>query len=582
MNYEELLLPGYQVDPVTGAWTTLPWPGDPSLVWTDPERLALLPDSLGPHIVLWGERWLKNPTTGEPWRYTPGQKRFLHMWYQVDPTTGRKRWRTGTKRGSKGTGKDPFGASIALAEFCGPVAFDRIQDGVILGKPHPQALVQLAANSLRQASQMLHTANAMISDELRQAVGIDVGMTRTLIPGGAKLELLTASEKSAEGNPVTAVILNESHHMTESSGGAKIERVARRNAGKSPVTIQARVLELTNAHAPGADSVAERSFDAWCEQQSLPEELRDILYDSIEARPGLDLSNPEDILAGLNQSYMDAPWIDKQRIVAEILDARNSAAESIRFYFNGLAAAEDAWVDPRAFDDCARADIIVGQGEKIAMFLDCSKSSDATTLSACRLSDGHVISLGGWRKPKGSNDESWLAPREQVDAVVREAFEFYNVAWFGVDPSPATDDETEHLYWMPTIDMWHRDFQKKLPVWATPGAGGHSVLFDMRLSSSGASRRNQLFTEAAMQTQIDIEQDKTLTHDGNPMLRNHVHNARRRPNKWGISLGKVNRSSQNLVDYAVTMVGARMGRQLAMRSPKVTTTKTRGSRRIRL
>ena len=166
--------------------------------------------------------------------------------------------------------------------------------------------------------------------------------------------------------------------------------------------------------------------------------------------------------------------------------------------------------------------------------------------------------------------------------MVREACEFYDVQWFGVDPSPATDEETEHLYWMPLIDRWHQDFQRHLKVWATPGAGGHSVLFDMRMSTSGAVRRNRQFTEAAMQTQVDIEEEKTLTHDGDPMLRLHVHNARRRPNQWGISLGKINRSSDKLVDYAVTMVGARMGRQIALRSPKVKATRRRGARMVKM
>ena len=82
-----------------------------------------------------------------------------------------------------------------------------------------------------------------------------------------------------------------------------------------------------------------------------------------------------------------------------------------------------------------------------------------------------------------------------------------------------------------------------------------------------------------MQTQLDIEEEKTLTHDGNPMLRTHVHNARRRPNQWGTSVGKINRSSDKLVDYCVTMIGARMGRMLALRSPKVKNPgKTQGSR----
>ena len=87
-----------------------------------------------------------------------------------------------------------------------------------------------------------------------------------------------------------------------------------------------------------------------------------------------------------------------------------------------------------------------------------------------------------------------------------------------------------------------------------------------------------MFTEAAMQTAIDIDEEGTLTHDGDAMLRAHVHNARRRPNQWGVSLGKINRSSNKLVDYAVTMIGARMGRTTVLNSGKTTAGKRRGAR----
>lgn len=574
------VVPGYRIDPETGAWVTLPWPGDPSLPLNHPERLALLPPSLGPQIILWGEHWLIHHLTGGPWRLTAGQKRFLHMWYSIDPKTGRYVYRSGAKRGAKGTGKDPFQAFIANAEMCGPVEFAGFAaNGMPAGRPRRLGKVQLAANSLTQAKEVLEVANAMLSPQLIRKLNIDRGMTRTLVPStGSKIEVVTSAESSNEGAPTTASLINESHHMLERTPGAKAAEVARRNVAKSPSYIQARSLEFTNAHLQGENSVAEQTYEAWQEQVAGLVPYKDILYDSVEYDPRLNILEIDQLRIGLQQAYSDAPWKDPEDYVPVILDRRTTPGETVRFYLNGLGGAEDSWVDPAKFDARARPDIIIDEGEKIAMFLDCSKSTDATTLSACRLSDGHVISLGGWRRPHGARGADWLAPREVVDAVVREAFSFYDVVWFGVDPSPAQDDEAEHLYWIPTIDAWHRDFQKKLKVWATPGAGGHSVLFDMRMSQPGAVRRNQRFTEAAMQTSADIEEDQTLTHDGDAMLRAHVHNARRRPNQWGVSLGKINRSSDKLVDYAVTMVGARMGRQLALRSSKVNANKRKGAR----
>lgn len=570
------LPPGYFVDPWngTGAWCSVPWPTDPD------EKQAISRSSLGPAIIKWAQWETDEPglidyLTGEPWRFTDGQKRFLILWYAVTPL-GRWMYRSGVKRGAKGTGKDPFFASMCDIELIGPCRFAGWDDsGRPVGEPHRLPLVQIATNSEAQSKDVLRVANAMLPHETREHYGIDCGETRTIVLGGGRMELLTASEKSSEGDPATFIGLNESHHMTETSGGHKVAEVARRNVGKSPSELQARLCEYTNAHMQGMDSVAERSYTAWQAQVSGRAKRADILYDSIEAPPDTDIYDDESRMRGLQAAYMDADWADLERLSDEMLDPRTTVGDSIRYYLNGLATAEDAWVDPRRFDDLAQPNLVVGDGERIAMFLDCSKSTDATGLVASRLSDGHVIQLGVWQRPHGERGKGWLAPRHEVDAVVRAAMDRYEVCWFGVDPSPARDDEDESLYWMTLADQWHRDFRDKLPLWATSGAQiGNSVLFDMRLSQRGGAERVKQFTQAAMQVAQEVDEDGTLSHDGSAALRTHVHNARRRPNQWGVSLGKINRESSYLVDLAVCMVGARMGRRLALNSGKLRRKKT--------
>jgi hypothetical protein len=584
------LLPGYYVDPwrETGAWCSIPWPR------SDEAKLALLTNSLGPQIIDWAEGRTKVPglthyQTGAKWKFTDGQKRFLILWYAYDPITGRWLYRSGVKRGAKGTGKDPFGAAWCLIELLGPSRLAK-RKGRWVGVRHRMPLVQIASNSEAQSKDVLRVANAMLSKVTRMHFGIDAGETRTIVAGGGRLEVLTASEKSSEGDPATAIMLNESHHMTQSSGGHVLAAVARRNVGKSPAWIQARVLEFTNAHVPGADSVAEQSYNAWQAQVGGHTKRTDILYDSIEAPPTINLHDDASRMAGLRAAYMDAHWSDLERLSDEVLDPRTTVADSIRYYLNGLAIAEDAWIDPRAFDALGRPAEVVKDREQIVMFLDCSKSSDATGLVACRLSDGHVFTLGVWERPHGwPQNKRWLAPKHEVDAAVRGAMKKYRVVWFGVDPSPAVeDDDVETLYWMPLIDEWHRDFRKILPIWATSGEKiGHSVLFDMRISQHGGRERNKLFTAAAMQTVEDIEgtegapidpqaPDLPLTHDGHPVLRQHAHNARRRTNPWGVSCGKVSRDSDKKVDLAVCMIGARMGRRIALNSGKLTPKKQPG------
>ena len=580
MPDNDLLLPGYRIDPVSGAWVTLPWPTDPDA------RQELARRSLGPQIIQWsegnsrdGQPGLTDYQTGLPWQWTPGQKRFLILWYAVGED-GRFLYRSGVKRGAKGTGKDPFAAAVCNCELLGPVeVYDVDESGHPYGRARGFPLVQVLSNSEAQSKDVLRIANGMWSQYAREWYGLDVGETRTLIKAtGARFEIPPSSEASGEGDPATFVAINESHHMTPSNGGSRIAAMGRRNVAKSPKHIGARLLECTNAHAQGNESVAEASFLAWQEQQA-PDYSgrRDLLYDSVEAPPSTDLLTEEGRMAGIAAAYCDAHWIDRQRINDEICDRRTPPGDAIRYYLNGLGAEAEAWIEPPRFDALAAPGTVVADGERIAMFLDCSKSQDSTALVACRLSDMFCFVPFGdsvWHRPHGwPRARPWLAPREVVDARVRACFDRWKVCWFGVDPSPARDSDDEHLYWMQVIDSWHRDLGPKLPVWATGGAvRGSSVLFDMRLSSYGGKERNQMFTLAAQLVARWIDEEGRagpLRHDGNPTLRTHTHNARRRPNAWGVSLGKVTRDSSKLVDAAVCMVGAVMGARIALNSGKL-------------
>jgi hypothetical protein len=559
----------------TVALMTLPWP----------ERVEDLPVSLGPSLIAWAE-WrtyaetgvpgLINHQTGDPWSFTPGQRRFLHQWYAFDPETGRWLFRRGVKRGAKGTGKDPFGAAWCILELIGAVRLTE-RDGVWVGERHRVPLVQIASNSSDQSKDVLRVANAMLPAETREYFSIDTGETRTILKDtGGRLEVLTASEESSEGDPATAIFMNETHHMTKTNGGHKVAKVARRNVGKSPAYLQARMLDATNAHLQGEESVAEQTYAAWQLQAEGKAARRDILYDSIEAPPQTDMMDEASRQAGLRAAYCDAPWADLDRLEGEMLDPETPVADSVRYYLNGLGDREDAWVSPGKVIAQRRqppdGEALCPPGAQIAMFLDCSKSFDTTGLVGCRLSDGFTFEIGSWAKPPGDRGRNWLAPRELVDAKVRTAFEVWKPEWFGVDPSPAKDDSDEALYWQAVIDGWHRDFRKRLRVWATPGNAmktGNSVLFDMRIKTLGGPQRNEQFTVAAMRLAREVDEEGVFRWAGSARMLTHFLNARRRPNPWGVSLGKVTRDSSAHVDLAVCAVGANMGRRIVLNSGKV-------------
>ena len=574
----ELLLPGYKIDEETGAWWTLPWPTDPD------ERLHIASNSLGPALIDWSEGRTEEPGLihyqfGTPWQWTRFQKRFLILWYYVN-TEGRYEYRSGIVRGAKGTGKDPFAAGMCDCELVGPVEFFDWDDktGQPLGRRRGFPLVQVMSNSQEQSKDVLRVANAMWSQEAREYYRLDCGETRTVIKeSGGRFEIPPAAEESGEGDPATFVALNETHHMSKSNGGSRVANMGRRNVGKSPSYIQARMCEYTNAHRQGSDTEGEKAFKAWQKQQAPGYKgKRDILYHSIEAAPPFDILTEAGRKRGLQQAYLDADWNDIERKSDEIADDRTSVADSIRFYLNGLATEEDAWVEPDKFAALAEQKT-VADGDRIAMFLDCSKSGDATGLVACRLDDMYAFLPGAtcvWSKPHGwPQAKRWLAPREEVENAVRVAMDKYEVVWFGIDPSPAEDDDSEALYWRDMIDRLHRDFRDILPLWATPGdVRGNSVLFDMRLSQFGGVIRNQQFTESAEMVQKWIDEDGlegVFRHDGHPMLAQHVYQAKLRPNQWGVSLSKVTRDSSKHIDLAVCMVGAVMGARIALNSGRL-------------
>jgi hypothetical protein len=342
--------------------------------------------------------------------------------------------------------------------------------------------------------------------------------------------------------------------------------VIERNSTKS-ADGQARSLANTNAFEPGEDSVAERTRDAYEAAEAGRAADVGLFYDSLEAPPEAKLTEAW-IEPTLRAVRGDSTWLDIGRLKASILDVRNPPSRSRRFWYNQIAAAEDAWLARYEWDACKRDDLQLVDGDEVVMFFDGSKSDDATGLAACRMSDGLVSTLGVWQKPPNwplpetPGYVPYQVPREDVDGVVANAFARFKVLAFYADPGSGKDDDGE-MYWDTYLDRWGQTHGKKLLLRAvTAGPKAHAVRWDMR------DRRNQeTFTDAVKRAHEDVLQ-RTLVHDGHKVMRTHVINARRRTNAWGITIGKEHRESARKIDLAVCMVGARMLRRLILNSPK--------------
>ncbi len=536
-----------------------------------PDGRFVLPEfSLGWHVLSWTAEYLQH-SAGTPWRYTPEQARFTLWYYAVSPETNRFLYRDAVFQRLKGHGKDPLAATYAAVEFVGPcrpsgrVAGPNdpsgVPEGQPLGQPHPDPWVMLAAVTQSQTRNTMMIFPGLFSPRAIEEYSIDLGKEVIYAhKGRARIEAVTSSPRALEGSRASWSLINEPHHWLSTNGGHDMAAVIERNATKS-ADGSARTLAITNAYEPGENSVAERTREAWEDAQAGRAVDTGLLYDSLEAPPGAKLTAawaPKVIEAVRG----DATWLDIDRIVASILDVRNPASRSRRFWYNQIVAAEDAWCAPYEWDACARPDLTLSDGDEVVLFLDCSKSDDATGLVACRMSDGHVSTLGVWQRPP--QVDVWNVPREDVDGVVDNAFNRFRVLAFFADPGTGEDQVDGSRYWDRFIDAWAERYGARLLVHATTtGTRRHAVEWDM----GGDRRRQEEFTHAVERAEVDIL-ERQLTHDGHKVMRTHVRNARRRTNAFGITIGKEHRASPRKIDLAVCMVGARMLRRLVITSSK--------------
>lgn len=526
------------------------WRWDKTTGWELPER------SLGWRLLGWCGHWLRD-NAGNPWEFTPEQARFW-LWYYALDERGRYLYHSAVLQRLKGHGKDPFAACVSAAACFGPVRFDGWDaDGNPKADIDDSAWVQLIATSQEQTKNTMKLFPSLMSNpEFRKRFGIQLGRQNVWGLGDrVQIEAITSSYLSIEGGRPTQIIRNETQNWNTSNQGHEMAGAIEGNAAKSPGGA-ARMLDVCNAYRPGEDSVGERVREGWEASQGADATTADfgLLYDSLEAPPDAPLTleaAPDVIRSVAGDSY----WLDTEpdgRIVKSIANPSNPPSESRRKWYNQITATADAWVLPADWDQC-KAALEVADGEQIVMFLDASKSDDATALIGCRVSDGHVFRIGIWQRPANAKPHEWLVDRDDVDYRVLEAEKKWTVVAFWADLSDARDDETGERYWEAYADGWGTAFGRRLRMPAVlTGPSKHPINWDMRNPAHAKT-----FTEHAERFASDVS-EHAITHDGNELLRQHVRNARRRPGKYGIGLGKEHRESARKVDAAVAAVGARM------------------------
>ncbi|MDT0267987.1 terminase [Streptomyces sp. DSM 44915] len=380
-----------------------------------------------------------------------------------------------------------------------------------------------------------------------ETYGVDLGKEIIYSARGGVIEAVTSSPRSLEGGRATFVIMNETHHWIAANQGHDMAMTIAGNVGKSRGG-GARTVEITNAPLPGEDSVAERSWQAWSKISEGKSRDSGVYYDSVEAPP-IDLSDPDQLRAGIIAARGDAIWLDVDWIISTIYSGHMPRSQSQRMFLNQLVTAEDQLIAPEDWDARAVDEELV-RGDEITLGFDGGRRDDATALVAVRVRDRLAQPLGIWERPDGPAGDGWEVDRQAVDDAVRSAMARYRVSAFFADTA----------LWESYVDAWSEDFRDELLV---KGAPHSAVGRDMRGGLQELTAANERLVSAIENGQL------RHVGDGSPLgktLRRHVLNARRRPNRFGLSFGKESRESARKVDAYAALLLADLARRRLLES----------------
>lgn len=419
--------------------------------WRGPDVPGEFP-SLGFQVADWIESRCAIPDremVGEPFLLTDEQLRFLLNFYRLDPETGRfVFYRGGQLTRPQKWGKGPLSAAVICAEAQGPVLFDGWDaDGEPVGKPWPTPLIQVTAVSEDQTDNVYSALLPMI--ELGALAGEveDTGLGRINLPGGGKIEPVTASAVSRLGQRVTFAVQDQTESWLESNKGRKLADNQRRGlAGMG-----GRWLSTPNAWDPTENSVAQYTAEA---------ERDGVLHDDVEPPDSLSIRNKVERRRALKLVYGDAiagtrdgqrgaiqRWIDVDRVDAECVALLpRDPAQAERWFLNrkqspeGKAFSADAW------------DLLVSEhepeaGSLIVLGIDGARFVDALAVIATEVATGFQWPIIICERPPDAQ-ENYEHPFDEVDGAVSEAVEKFAVWRIYVDPGSSTGNIE------PLVEKW--------------------------------------------------------------------------------------------------------------------------------
>lgn len=462
-------------------------------------------NSLGKEVVTWIENYLchgPGDVQGEEIVLDDEFTDFIYECYALRPD-GRRRIRRAFLSRPKGRAKSELAGMLCCAEALGPVRFDGWDaDREPVGRPIVYPFIRCLATEEGQSGNTYDNVMVMLEHVLEnfgdEFPRLDVGLTRTFLPGGGEIVPSTASNAAKDGGKETYSVFDETH-LYNNPELRKMHATVRRNLTKRK-DADPWSLETSTMYLPGEKSVAEETHNY--AKMIADGRHRDdsLLFDHREAPKDFDWKNDKQLRGALIEVYGPAAeWMDFDRLIRDIRDPQSEEADSRRYFCNQVVASMVQAFDVQQWDALFKK-FVVPKKSLVTVGFDGSKFEDATAFIGTHVLSGHQWVIDIWEKGPQDGDE-WEVPDNEVDEALERTFDLFNVWRVYADPP----------YWETTIDRWTGKYgEKRIFAWWT-------------------HRRQQM--AYALKAYSTSQKSSEISHDGNKQFRAHIANARRQDTK---------------------------------------------------
>jgi phage terminase large subunit-like protein len=339
--------------------------------------------------------------------------------YALRPDDGRRLVRRYVLSRAKGRAKSELAGFICCAEGLGPVRFDHwakrgetswwgyeFERGEPVGRTPRYPFIRCLATEEGQAGNTYDNVEYILAEGriAEEIPGLDIGATRTFLPGGGEIRPCTAGAASKDGGKETFAVGDE-EHLYVLPEHQQMHRTVSRNLLKRKAA-EPWLLSTTTMFEPEKGSVAEEAWNYHLDLQRGPRTDAGFVFDHREGPEPRNWNSDRQLLASLKRAYGPAAtWMDLQGILDEIRRPMTDPADARRYFLNRRARRSvENWLRqwPGAWERCEAPKLTLAAATEVAAGVDMALRHDSASVGvAGRVGDRIVVRAEIFRAPPG-------------------------------------------------------------------------------------------------------------------------------------------------------------------------------------